>query len=192
VGPRTSADGSSSINLNKSVDGASLPRAKYSGAHPSLIPYCHPIKEECPATPRLPQTVQFNGVPSHDQDQPKTLDSQTSSGSVATLGGMEENLSAYFEPFGAALAPLCPGTRDSIASNESDSALLVSRSVTEQQDEVQAPSSLPPIPEQEGIPVPVLKKPPPTLPNPAKKRSKAGPSPPPKTRVKKVEETTGK
>ena len=63
VGPRTSADGSSSINLNKSVDGASLPRQK---VHPSLIPYCPPIKEEAPPTPRLPSSVHFNGLPTPD------------------------------------------------------------------------------------------------------------------------------
>ena len=73
VGPRTSADGSSHRDLNKSVDstGSSLPRgAKYGGTgagHPSLIPYCPPIEEECPQTPKLPQTVHFNGVPSQDQ-----------------------------------------------------------------------------------------------------------------------------
>ena len=42
---------------------------------------------------------------------------------MATLG--EENLSAYFEPFGAALAPASPGHRDSIASNESDTVQLL-------------------------------------------------------------------
>ena len=57
------------------------------------------------------------------QDRPSTLASQVSSGSVATLG--EENLSAYFEPFGAALAPASPGNRDSIASNESDTVQLL-------------------------------------------------------------------
>ena len=57
------------------------------------------------------------------QDGPSTLASQVSSGFVATLG--EENLSAYFEPFGAALAPASPGNRDSIASNESDTVQLL-------------------------------------------------------------------
>ena len=46
------------------------------------------------------------------------------SGSDQTLN--EENLSAYFEPFGSALAP-SPGTRDSIASNESDSLLTADK-----------------------------------------------------------------
>ena len=59
------------------------------------------------------------------QDKPKQLDSAASLASVATLGGLEENLSAYFEPFGAALAPVSPGTRDSIASNDSDTVQLL-------------------------------------------------------------------
>ena len=46
------------------------------------------------------------------------------SGSDQTLN--EENLSAYFEPFGSALAP-SPGTRDSIASCESDSLLTADK-----------------------------------------------------------------
>ena len=48
------------------------------------------------------------------------------SGSASTLngGGEEENLSAYFEPFGSALVPCAPGNRDSIASCESDSLLI--------------------------------------------------------------------
>ena len=53
------------------------------------------------------------------------MDSAASLASVATLGGLEENLSAYFEPFGAALAPASPGTRDSIASNDSDTVQLL-------------------------------------------------------------------
>ena len=131
------------MNLNKSVDGASLPRQK---VHPSLIPYCPPIKEEAPPTPRLPSSVHFNGLPptpDHQvsagprnsrfeseceltqDDKPKQLDSAASLASVATLGGLEENLSAYFEPFGAALAPVSPGTRDSIDSNDSDTVQLL-------------------------------------------------------------------
>ena len=46
------------------------------------------------------------------------------SGSDQTLN--EENLSAYFEPFGSALAP-SPGARDSIASCESDSLLIADK-----------------------------------------------------------------
>ena len=47
-------------------------------------------------------------------------------GSASSLngGGEEENLSAYFEPFGSALVPCAPGNRDSIASCESDSLLI--------------------------------------------------------------------
>ena len=75
------------------------------------------------------------------QDKPKTTTNpQASCGSLVTLGGLEENLSAYFEPFGAALAPVSPGARDSIASNESDSALLLPRSAND--SEVRLCSSL--------------------------------------------------
>jgi len=180
VGPRTSADGSSSVNLNKSVDGASLPRQK---VHPSLIPYCPPIKEEAPPTPRLPSSVHFNGLPTPDhQDKPKQLDSAASLASVATLGGLEENLSAYFEPFGAALAPASPGTRDSIASNDSDTVQLLPKDSN--QEEV-PPPALAPIPESDGAPV-LRKLPPPTLPKPAKKPSKAAPLPPPKPKKPEV------
>ena len=41
-----------------------------------------------------------------------------------TINEPEENLSAYFEPFGSALVPNSPGNRDSIASCESDSLLV--------------------------------------------------------------------
>ena len=55
--------------------------------------------------------------------------SQLSAVSEATLSGEGdlENLSAYFEPFGSALVPCAPGTRDSIASQESDSLLAAER-----------------------------------------------------------------
>ena len=70
------------------------------------------------------------------QDKPK-LDSAASLASVATLGGLEENLSAYFEPFGAALAPASPGNRDSIASNDSDTVQLLPKD--SHQEEVSLP-----------------------------------------------------
>jgi len=184
VGPRTSADGSSSVNLNKSVDGSSLPRQK---VHPSLIPYCAPIKEEAPPTPQLPSSVHFNGLPTPaDQEDKPKLDNAASLASVATLGGLEENLSAYFEPFGAALAPASPGARDSIASNDSDTVQLLPK---ESAEEETPPPTLAPIPESDGAPIlkklppPTLPKksvPPPTLPKPVKKPSKAAPLPPPK------------
>ena len=55
------------------------------------------------------------------------IHSQLSVGSNATLNEPEENLSAYFEPFGSALVPNSPGNRDSIASCESDSLLIVEK-----------------------------------------------------------------
>ena len=48
-------------------------------------------------------------------------------GSDQTINEPEENLSAYFEPFGSALVPASPGNRDSIASCESDSLLVAER-----------------------------------------------------------------
>ena len=45
-------------------------------------------------------------------------------GSDQTINEPEENLSAYFEPFGSALVPNSPGNRDSIASCESDTLLV--------------------------------------------------------------------
>ena len=66
------------------------------------------------------------------EDKPK-LDNAASLASVATLGGLEENLSAYFEPFGAALAPASPGARDSIASNDSDTVQLLPKESAEEE-----------------------------------------------------------
>jgi hypothetical protein len=92
VGPRTSADGSSSVNLNKSVDGAgTMPRQK---AHPSLPPYCPPIKEECAAPPRPPASVQFNGLPALEQVSRRQLRVC----SVATNAKLKHRLSLHNPP----------------------------------------------------------------------------------------------
>ena len=48
-------------------------------------------------------------------------------GSDQTINEPEENLSAYFEPFGLAMVPASPGNRDSIASCESDSLLVAEK-----------------------------------------------------------------
>jgi hypothetical protein len=88
VGPRTSADGSSRACLHKPA-----PRSF------GLLPYCAPIEEqhECPPTPRQWRV------------QPKSMLELSDVGrlapatSEATL--LEENISAYCEPFGTALPP---------------------------------------------------------------------------------------
>ena len=55
-------------------------------------------------------------------------------GSDQTINEPEENLSAYFEPFGLAMVPASPGNRDSIASCESDSLLVAERKDEEVND----------------------------------------------------------
>merc|ERR1712066_761564 len=95
--------------------------------------------------------------------------------------GPEENLSAYFEPFGSALVPASPGNRDSIASCESDSLLVPEK---KDDEEVSSVSSTPrqntshgPSPGLDTIPEGDVmfsdqnhhkKLPPPTLPKPKK------------------------
>merc|ERR1719150_1955586 len=118
--------------------------------------------------------------------------SQLSAVSQATLSGEGdlENLSAYFEPFGSALVPCAPGTRDSIASQESDSLLAAERkeasSCSETEKEAAAasprvnmtpPLQLQTIPELDPVPdteKQAKKQPPPTLPKP-KKPTKVSP-----------------
>merc|ERR1711874_676752 len=112
---------------------------------------------------------------------------------------LEEPLSAYCEPFGAAMRPgNAPGTRDSVASCDSDSILVPNptrdaapSSDTPLQCSTPKSSQDPPkstqlqsIPETDAAttrsPPPTLPKPkklpPPTLPKPVKNR----PQPPPK------------
>ena len=56
-----------------------------------------------------------------------------------TINEPEENLSAYFEPFGSALVPASPGNRDSIASGESDSLLVPERKEEEVRESLVCP-----------------------------------------------------
>ena len=67
--------------------------------------------------------------------------SQLSGGSDATLNEPEENLSAYFEPFGSALVPNSPGNRDSIASCESDSLLIAEKNAENGESSEVGPNS---------------------------------------------------
>ena len=55
------------------------------------------------------------------------ITSLLTAGSDQTINEPEENLSAYFEPFGLAMVPASPGNRDSIASCESDSLLVAEK-----------------------------------------------------------------
>ena len=73
----------------------------------------------------LTANFQPNSVTGADNKR-SPLARMMTAGSASTLngGGEEENLSAYFEPFGSALVPCAPGNRDSIASCESDSLLI--------------------------------------------------------------------
>ena len=59
-----------------------------------------------------------------DGNKRSPITSLLTAGSDQTINEPEENLSAYFEPFGSALVPNSPGNRDSIASCESDSLLV--------------------------------------------------------------------
>ena len=68
-------------------------------------------------------TTNFQPVGAGAGDKRSPISRLLTAGSDATLNDQEENLSAYFEPFGSALVPCAPGNRDSIASNESDSLL---------------------------------------------------------------------
>ena len=64
VGPRTSADGSSVVNLNKSVDNAMIPPKPMAGMRlPTLPPLIAPIKEENHTPVRLQQTNGTNSSP---------------------------------------------------------------------------------------------------------------------------------
>ena len=62
------------------------------------------------------------------------ITSLLTAGSDQTINEPEENLSAYFEPFGLAMVPASPGNRDSIASCESDSLLVAERKDEEVND----------------------------------------------------------
>jgi len=199
VGPRTSADGSSVINLNKSMDNAA-PGPQQVRYHPQpVLPalpplLAQPIKEELglpQASPNILDLTEPAASSTRLASQTKLL-SQLSAVSEATLSGEGdlENLSAYFEPFGSALVPCAPGTRDSIASQESDSLLAAERkeasscSETEEKEAAASPrvNMTPPlqlqtIPELEPVPdteKQAKKQPPPTLPKP-KKPTKVSP-----------------
>ena len=72
-------------------------------------------------------TFQPSSVGSGAGDKRAPITQLLTVGSNATLNEPEENLAAYFEPFGSALIPCAPGARDSIASCESDSLLVAEK-----------------------------------------------------------------
>ena len=59
IGPRTSAGGGSSVNLNKSMDNAIPPKLSQGGRYPTTLPpLIPPIKEEAPPLrPQVSETV---------------------------------------------------------------------------------------------------------------------------------------
>lgn len=224
IGPRTSAGGSS-VNLNKSMDNA-MPAAvsklsqgsRYPTTLPPLIP---PIKEEVPlrhqasdtalGLPKSSPNILDISEPVGAGDKRSPISRLLTAGSDATLNDQEENLSAYFEPFGSALVPCAPGNRDSIASNESDSLLPSDK---RENNESESSGSTPPrlnngvnghgptpplpsIPEMEPVNDHVSqetrgkKQPPPTLPKPKKPTKVSPPAPPPKPKPKPVSPGSG-
>jgi len=158
------------------------------------MPYCPPIQEECPPTPKTSSTPNILAL-TETSGKPLSKRSPLSS-SQQTL--VEENLAAYCEPWGTAVPPAAPRNRDSIASTDSD--ILPDRHAAAQVPPVMCstPKSAHPspgpghhlldtIPESEAppkVPLPLnsasgtgtKRLPPPTLPKPPKSR----PQPPPK------------
>jgi hypothetical protein len=147
IGPRTSADGSSRLSLNKSM--MSSPSGSLGPHQPpqmqmqtlgrghNLPPYYAPIEElqECPPTPKKKPSLPKSTPNIVKKIKEEPSESLAPSSSEATL--IEENISAYLEPFGTAEKPKkdsdsnCPGStdgqsnRNSIASNESELAAIV-------------------------------------------------------------------
>ena len=134
IGPRTSADGSSRLSLNKSASGYNVVASSSSASvipRYTLPPYCAPIEElaECPPTPKAQQTRMAKGLPKSTPNI-LSLNGNANDASVATSGSeatlIEENISGYCEPFGKALAPKAEAedvgsnNRNSIASNDSE------------------------------------------------------------------------
>ena len=72
-------------------------------------------------------TNQVSPVQCETVNKRSPITSLLTAGSDQTINEPEENLSAYFEPFGSALVPNSPGNRDSIASCESDSLLVAEK-----------------------------------------------------------------
>lgn len=91
IGPRTSIDGSSTVSLGKRISQPECLPSLLTPRATNQSSICSPIKE-------------LNEPPSYTVPSRITLSSQnlTGSGSEAAL---EENISAYCEPFGKALAP---------------------------------------------------------------------------------------
>ncbi len=125
IGPRTSADGSSRLNLNKSQPQQQPPMQQQQqhmtlGRRGQLPPYCAPIQEladdeAAPSTPNKKQR-QNAGVNTKNNNNNQSMASiATTSGSEVTL--IEESISAYMEPFGKALLPPDNENDVSAASN---------------------------------------------------------------------------
>jgi len=132
VGPRTSADGSSKLSLNRSQDNGGVVTPRGAAGIPNgrvpvngipngrvpvngtvLPPYIPAIDE----APEINKTVRINSPPNMGESSSGLSKRSPITTSQQTL--VEENLAAYCEPWGAALPPT-PGNRDSIASADSD------------------------------------------------------------------------
>ena len=151
IGPRTSADGSSRLNLNKSMLGNGGGGGGHQ-VHPqpapryTLPPYYAPIEEgqECPPTPKAQQAKMHGNLPKStpnflDLALPKQHKPGNANGSIATSSSettlLEENISGYCEPFGKAVMPseeelekmkkLKKENRNSVTSAESELDLIL-------------------------------------------------------------------
>jgi len=230
VGPRTSANGSSHLDLNKSLDNAMPAKIapRQPGNNTILLPPIPPIKEETQPppvklpkpSPQLLDVSEPSSVGSGAGDKRAPITQLLTVGSNATLNEPEENLAAYFEPFGSALVPCAPGARDSIASCESDSLLVAEKKNSDETEQEspgsggstprqmlnglngshshsQTPPLLQTIPELEPVNDHISgttiakKQPPPTLPKPKKPTKVTPPAPPPKPKIKTPSEQNG-
>ena len=105
IGPRTSADGSSKLNLNKSLTGGGQ-QPRFGGSK-QLPPYCAPIEElaECPPTPnKRAQKSLPNILSDHNESSSSSIGGKKPSKNslLTAASGSEENIEGYCEPFGPA------------------------------------------------------------------------------------------
>jgi len=108
VGPRTSADGSSKLSLNQS-GGDGTPRGHSTVSRPpGSISYALP--------PPIDEAPEIRPKPNQD----KTVAMSTTTSQQTLIDGLEENLAAYDEPWGTAVAP---SQSENLESSHSSSTL---------------------------------------------------------------------
>ncbi|QQP48774.1 Uncharacterized protein FKW44_009197, partial [Caligus rogercresseyi] len=180
VGPRTSADGSSRLSLNKSLINTPKNVGPPSRISPNprytLPPYYAPIEElaECPPTPQKPKEkpsllnnggILHSSTPAEKKNiqevgrMPQIINGSAASSETTLL---EESLSSYCEPFGKALPPP--------KEEEQPSSRVASPSISSPTQSLPSQSS-----SSFSLEKKSKKEPPPTLPKP-----KVKPVPPPK------------